>query len=143
MTELHVISALRTKRAEVSGYIRDLENRIRQQRANLTHIDATIRLYAPHIDPEGIEPVRTYRRSRYFIRGELSNRCMDALREAAGPVSSDAVTVRIMTDKGWNPDDQHLRATIGLRVQERMRALSKKNLVVRIGTTRDAKWQNA
>ncbi len=47
MSETHVVSALRAKRAEVSRYIRELENKIKRQRANLAHIDATNRSNAP------------------------------------------------------------------------------------------------
>lgn len=46
MAETHVISALRAKRAEVSGYIHDLEKKVKRMRANLAHIDATIRVPA-------------------------------------------------------------------------------------------------
>jgi hypothetical protein len=38
MAETHVISALRAKRAEVSGNIHDLEKKIKRMRANLAHI---------------------------------------------------------------------------------------------------------
>jgi hypothetical protein len=42
MTEKHVVSALRVKRAEISGHIHDLEKRIARQRANLANLDASI-----------------------------------------------------------------------------------------------------
>ena len=45
MAEPHVVSDLRTKRAEISGYIADLERKINRQRADLAHIDATIRIF--------------------------------------------------------------------------------------------------
>jgi len=35
MTNTHVVSALRQKRAEISGHIHDFEKRIARQRANL------------------------------------------------------------------------------------------------------------
>src|ERR1019366_8794902 len=84
MAETHVISALRAKRAEVSGYIHDLEKKVKRMRANLAHIDATIRVFAPDLNPDSIPPKRRYRRSRYFAKGELSRRCLDMLRVAAG-----------------------------------------------------------
>jgi hypothetical protein len=40
MAEQHVVSALRTKRAEISGYIADLERKINRQRAALANVDA-------------------------------------------------------------------------------------------------------
>jgi hypothetical protein len=38
MAETHVASALRAKRAEISGYIHELEKKIGRLRANLIHI---------------------------------------------------------------------------------------------------------
>jgi hypothetical protein len=54
MAETHVISTLRTKRAEIGGYIQDPEKKIKRLRANLAHVDATIRLFAPGLDPDAI-----------------------------------------------------------------------------------------
>jgi uncharacterized protein YeeX (DUF496 family) len=71
MSETHVVSALRKKRSEVAGYIHDLEKKVRLQRARLAHIDETIKIFSPEMDPEEIPPKRTYRRTRYFGRGEL------------------------------------------------------------------------
>ncbi len=68
MAEAHVISALRAKRAEVSGHIHDLEKRIHTWRARLAHLDAAIRIFSPETDPDAIPPKRTYRRARYFQR---------------------------------------------------------------------------
>jgi hypothetical protein len=56
MAETHVISALRAKRAEVSGYIHDLEKKVKTWRARLAHIDATIKIFSPETDPEAIPP---------------------------------------------------------------------------------------
>jgi hypothetical protein len=66
MTEKHVVSALRRKRAEISGHIHDLEKRIARQRANLANLDATIKLFSPGANPDAIPPKRAYRRTRYF-----------------------------------------------------------------------------
>ena len=42
MAQSLIIHALTEKRAEISGRIADLEERIRQARADLAHIDATL-----------------------------------------------------------------------------------------------------
>ena len=65
MTNSHVISALRLKRAEISGHIHDLEKRIARQRANLANLDATIKLFSPGANPDAIPPKRPCRRTRY------------------------------------------------------------------------------
>src|ERR1700719_4770744 len=79
MAEPHVISALRLKRAEISGHIHDLEKRIGRQRANLANLDATIKLFSPGANPDAIPPKRAYRRTRYFARNELSRLTQDGI----------------------------------------------------------------
>jgi hypothetical protein len=64
MPDSHVISALRAKRAEISGHIHDLEKRIARQRANLANVDAMIKLLSPGANPDAIPPKRAYRRTR-------------------------------------------------------------------------------
>ena len=56
MAEPHVIGALRNKRAELAGILRQLEQQLVQQRANLAHLDATMRLFDPDIRPKDIRP---------------------------------------------------------------------------------------
>ena len=101
MAETHVISALRAKRAEISGYIHDLEKRAKTWRARLAHIDATIKIFSPETDPEAIPPRRTYRRSNYYKRGELSRLCLDELRKADGqPINTAAIVTGLIRAKG-------------------------------------------
>jgi hypothetical protein len=45
MAEPHVIGALRNKRAELAGTLRQLEQQLAGHRANLAHLDATMRLF--------------------------------------------------------------------------------------------------
>jgi len=52
MAEPHVITALRAKRAEISGHVHDLERKLARHRASLANIDATIRIFAPELNPE-------------------------------------------------------------------------------------------
>ena len=56
MGELHVIGALRNKRAELAGTLRQLEQQLAQQRESLVHLDATLRLFDPNIQPKDIRP---------------------------------------------------------------------------------------
>jgi hypothetical protein len=62
MADPHVISALKEKRAKVAGCIARLERQLDQRRADLTHIDGVLRLFAPGSDPELIKSKRTYAR---------------------------------------------------------------------------------
>ena len=47
MAESHVVSALVAKRAEIAGVIAQTERQLGQFRADLVHLDATLRLFAP------------------------------------------------------------------------------------------------
>jgi len=104
MSTSPVINSLRRKRAEVSGEIRDLEGRIHALRRDLTHIDATLKMFAPDTEPRTIKPIRPYRvRNRLFEPKELSIRVMTALRESGGTATPDAIVERIIADKGIDP----------------------------------------
>jgi hypothetical protein len=54
MAELHVVSALRNKRAELAGMVGQLEQQLARQRTSLAHLDATMRLFDPDIRPQEI-----------------------------------------------------------------------------------------
>jgi hypothetical protein len=60
MSERHEISALVDKRAELAGQIR----------ADLVQIDATIRLFAPKLEPVTIQPKVIRRRDGWFESGK-------------------------------------------------------------------------
>jgi hypothetical protein len=140
MTETHVVSALRVKRAEISGYIHDLEKRVKTWRARLAHIDATIKIFSPETDPEAIPPRRTYRRSGYFRKGELARLCLDELRKADGqPITTAAIVDGIIKAKGL-PDYPALAVTLTERVLSYLRVKRKAGVVTKTGTSRNAKW---
>jgi hypothetical protein len=42
-----VVLALMAKRAEIQGYIQDLETKARRWRARLAHVDATLTIFSP------------------------------------------------------------------------------------------------
>ena len=70
MAELHVIGALRNKRAELAGTLRQLEQQLVLQRANLAHVDATMRLFDPDIQPQAIRRKQRRERNAWFRQGE-------------------------------------------------------------------------
>jgi hypothetical protein len=140
MTEKHVVSALRIKRAEISGHIHDLEKRIARQRANLANLDATIKLFSPGTNPDAIPPKRAYRRTRYFGHNELSRLTQDALRTASGPLTSAEIAGAVMQAKGMAPDDAAFKEIVATRVLTALRRLVKRGAVVKHGTSRNAKW---
>ena len=105
MAEPHVIAALRDKRAELSGGIADLEKRIGQHRADLLHVDAVLRLFAPDLEPAAILPKAVRRLSGWFRPGELARMVLDVLRTAPAPLSIREITAQVMERRGLDPQD--------------------------------------
>jgi hypothetical protein len=115
MTEPHVVAALRDKRAELSGTIADLEKRIGQHRADLLHVDAVLRLFAPDLEPAAIAPKAVRRPNGWFKPGELARMVLDVLRVAPAPRSIREITVEVMERRGLDRQDG--------RTAERLRKL--------------------
>jgi hypothetical protein len=93
MAQSIIIHALVEKRAEVSGIIADLEEQTRQARADLAHIDATLRLFDPEIQVAAIrakQPAKS--RNGAFANGEISKRCREAIRRAGGDPSRPKIS---------------------------------------------------
>ena len=145
MADLHVVSALREKRAVVAGLIDRLERKLEQHRADLMHIDGVLRLFAPEHDPAEIKPRRTYKRqTRYFARGQLARLCHDAFRAADGAlVTTDDIARRVIEAKGFDAGDSLLRAAIRGQVLITLRAFRKRGLVEQIGLGRGVRWRLA
>jgi hypothetical protein len=140
MTNSHVVSALRLKRAEIGGHIHDLEKRIARQRANLANLDATIKMFSPGTNPDAIPPKRAYRRTRYFAHNELSRLTQDALRTASGPLTSAKIAASVIQAKGMPADNAAFKEIVAKRVLTVLRRLAKRGEVVKSGTSRNAQW---
>ena len=100
MSETHVISALKSKRAELSGILAQLERQVTQHREGLAHIDATILLFDPEAKPGAIKPKAQRRRNVWFGQNECIRAIYDVLRTASEPMTTRAITERIMAAKG-------------------------------------------
>jgi hypothetical protein len=112
MAELHGIGALRNKRAELAGALRQLEQQLVQQRANLSHLDAAMRLFDPDIRPKDIRPKQQRARNAWFRPGECLRLIYDELREATQPLSTRELAERIMRIKAIPAADDDRRERI-------------------------------
>jgi hypothetical protein len=112
MAEPHVIGALRNKRAKLAGMLRQLEQQLVQQRANLAHLDAIMRLFDPDIRPKDIRTKQPRERNAWFRPGECLRLIYDELREATQPVTTRELTERIMRLKAILPADSDRRKRI-------------------------------
>src|SRR5438270_2309002 len=89
MADPHVISALRAKRAELSGELIAAEKRILQLRADIKNLDGTIRVFDPTAAPDKIRPILRRKKPTLIRRGQCSRAVLDTLRDA-----NTALTVR-------------------------------------------------
>jgi hypothetical protein len=105
MAEPHVVTALRDKRAELSGAIADLEKRIGRHRADLQHVDAVLRLFAPDLEPAAIAPKAVRRSNEWFRPGELARMVLDILRVAPAPLSIREITAQVIQRREIAPPD--------------------------------------
>jgi hypothetical protein len=105
MAEAHVVAALKDKRAELSGDIADLEKRIGQHRADLLHVDAVLRLFAPEFEPATIPPRAVRRPNSWFRPGELARLLLEVLRTAPAALTVRDITVQVMERRGFDPQD--------------------------------------
>ena len=105
MAELHVVATLKDKRAELSGSIADLEKRIGQHRADLLHVDAVLRLFAPEFEPATIPSKAVRQPSGLFRPGELARLVLKVLRTASATLTVREITGQIMERRGLDPQD--------------------------------------
>jgi hypothetical protein len=112
MAESHVVGALRNKRAELTGILRQLEQQLVQQRADLAHLDAAMRLFDPEIRPNDIRPKQPRARNVWFRPGECLRLIYDALREATQPVTTRELAERIMRVKAMPAADDRRRELV-------------------------------
>jgi hypothetical protein len=122
--------------------IAELEEELNQCRADLTHIDGALLLRSADLDPTAIPPrQRRYKRTHYFARNEPSRLCMDMLREAAEPLTSEEITLRIMTAKGLDARDARLRGTARVQVGAVLKRFSRKQIAAPSGKGVGAQWR--
>jgi hypothetical protein len=112
MAESHVVGALRNKRAELTGILRQLEQQLVQQRADLAHLDAAMRLFDPEIRPNDIRPKQPRARNVWFRPGECLRLIYDALREATQSVTTRELAERIMRVKAMPAADDRRRELV-------------------------------
>jgi len=103
---------LREKRAELSGAVRQIEQQLAQHRTDLAHLDATMRLFDPDIQPGDIRPRRPHHRNAWFRPGECLRLIYDELREALEPLSTRDLAERIISRRALKLDNDRSRDLI-------------------------------
>ena len=139
MAERHVIGALRAKRAELSGTLRQLEQQLAQQRASLAHLDATMRLFDPEIRPKDIRPRQQRARNAWFRPGECLRLIYDELREATQPATTRELAERIMRLKAIPTADDRGRQLVQKTLLSSLNRA--KAMIARVETAGVVSWR--
>ncbi len=132
----YAMAALKKKRAGISSEIIHLERQLRFRRDSLVHLDATIRLLDPNIDPDKIPNTR--RRVHLFKQGELGRAIVDTLRRGGEPMQVQDVTSGVMEVCG---QEEAARSTMLRRVRANLRYLRKMGKVEMTGAGHGARWR--
>src|SRR5271156_7164748 len=88
MGEPHVISALRAKRAELSGDLIAAQKCLEKIRDDLDAVDRTLRVFDHRQHPEKIRPVVRRKGDRMFSYGECTRAILNVLRDAPEPMTT-------------------------------------------------------
>jgi len=110
MAESHVVSGLISKRSELAGLIEHHVSAMNALKFKLTHLDATIKIFAPEID------LRTMRSKEHRVRNpifgghEAPRRIMDALRTSGNPMTSRALIESILASKNIDATPEYILA---------------------------------
>jgi hypothetical protein len=88
---------------------------VRQLTVALDHVEETLRLFALEFDMASISP-RPVPTAHHAVRGEVSRIVPESFRTAAGPLSTNQITERVMREHGLDLNDARLRVTMRRRV---------------------------
>lgn len=130
MAQSLVVSGLVSKRAKLVSSLEHYAQEVDRLDAELRHLDATIKLFAPEMDLRSLPPKRFVEANRIFRQGE-SNRCMlEVLREAGGTLNTQEIAQRIAKKK--NLDETKVKA-VRDTILDALRRAEKKGVVCQSG----------
>lgn len=87
-----------------------IDGQIKQDKKNLEHVRAVIKIVEPNFDVDGIKPKKTTRKNPWFKPGEMFLTVLDVLREAKEPLLQTEIAKRMLAKKGvQNPTQENLR----------------------------------
>jgi hypothetical protein len=127
MADPHVISALKAKRAELSGELIAAEKRILQLRDDIASLDRTIRVFDPTAEPHAIRPILRRKKPTLIPRGQCSRAVLDMLRHADNPMTAREIAAQFAAR--YQIDASNMDATKALVAKVRNTLARQKGLV--------------
>lgn len=140
MENAELIAALMAKRNEAERDLISMRKRMAERRSEMHQIDRVIKVLTPDLRTARLIATR-HARSKFFASGELSRRCLDAVREASGAwVTADDIARRAMQDKGFDPADE-IRDDFTRRLLWTLNRLLLRGAVQKDGWGTAARWK--
>jgi len=134
----YALAALKDKRATLAGEVAQLRNKLAWAESQLKHLDATICIFEPGLDPESIPNKRPKKRVKLFRQGELGRLILDALRTSDGPMRTQDIVSAILLAQGH---EETARTALTPRVRANLQYLvNRAGAVSKIGGGGDARW---
>jgi hypothetical protein len=99
MSQSHVVSGLLAKHSELSGLIDHHMQEIKRMDADLRHLGATIKLFAPEIDLRTVRSKAHRERNQYFMPGERPKMILDILRRSGSTLTSRQIAEAMLKRK--------------------------------------------
>jgi hypothetical protein len=133
MSTTHVVSALRAKRAEVSGDLLAAQKRLEAIRDDLEAIDRTLRIFDPNQSPESIRPVVKRKGDKLFSYGDCPRAVLNVLRVATEPLAAEQIAGQVALDCRITTETPGVASRLLWRVQTSLERLRKRQLVASEG----------
>ena len=123
------ISGLLKKRSETVARIHAAQEEAVRLVVQLDHIDATIRMFKPDIDFDGM-PMKLLPPPHAAFRGDFARSLLDMLRwKDQQWQTTDELCVKVMVQRRMNELDLPLRVLVRKRVGHSLRGLRDKGMV--------------
>jgi hypothetical protein len=130
MAKSLVVSGLLSKHSELITLLEHHASEVDRLDAELRHLGATIKLFAPETDLRSLPPKRFVEANRIFRQGESNRLVLGVLREAGGSLNTQEIAQRIVEKKHLDADRvKAVRDTI----LDTLRRAEKKGIVRQSG----------
>jgi hypothetical protein len=119
----YVLTGLVRRRAEMTGEIEALHEKLKRLLADLESLDATILQFDPGHVVEAIKPKAFRPPQDWSHRGQMSRVVLSLLRQAAEPLTTRDVAIELLVSRAMDKADQKLlklmvkRVGVALRTQ--------------------------
>ncbi len=139
MAESHIVSGLVAKRSELTGQLVAFKRQMATLEANISHLDAIIKLFSPEFDLRTVKAKQPRKRNHCLAHGEGQRLILDALREAGGNARLSEMVAVIGQWKGLGDAEM---ATIEHSLDAVIRRLERSGVIERVSRdSRGILWQ--